>query len=348
MKTVVGVDIGTTSVRAIEVSGGSTARPRITRMAELPLPDDAVIRGEVKEPHTVAMVLRKLWGTGGFSSRSVALGIGSPRVLARDLSLPRMPLAQIRETLPFQVQDMLPMPVVDAVLDFYPVAEAPSEQGPVVHGILVAAAKDTVMASADAARLAGLRPVAVDLNPFALSRVVSRSNDVTGTVALVDIGSSTTSVLVTTNGVPEFVRLIGTGGFDITRAVATRIETDLQIAERAKRAVGLTDRALPDDHRPVLEAVYSATSELVTNIRNTIRFFDSTHPDRPVTRILLVGNGSRLEGLSRAMAEFTAVPVALVDPLGGIDRRAPKARGSSEPDPAGFTLALGLALGAAA
>ncbi len=109
-KTVVGVDIGARSVRGVEVNNYASGKPSIVRMAEHPLPETAVRRGEVIEPGTVSTALKRLWATGGFKSKDVVLGVGGQGVFARDISLPRVPLAQIRESLPFQVQEALARP----------------------------------------------------------------------------------------------------------------------------------------------------------------------------------------------------------------------------------------------
>jgi len=126
-KTIVGVDIGSSAVRAVEVSGYQSAHPSITRFHEMPLPDGSVRRGEVIEVSTVATALRRLWSTAGFRSRDVVLGMGGQRVFARDLSVPRAGLQQIRESLPFHVQELLPVPVADVLLDFYPIEEEAGE-----------------------------------------------------------------------------------------------------------------------------------------------------------------------------------------------------------------------------
>src|SRR6478609_7394869 len=169
--SIVGVDIGNGMIRAVEVADAAKPKPTILRHAELPLPEGAVSRGEVLEPNTVAGALRSLWSKGGFKTREVVLGMGNQRVLARDLTMPLMSIERVRESLPFHVQDMLPVPVADALLDFYPVSYGQSESGPVVNGLLIAAVKDAVLANVRAAELAGLTPVDVDLIPFALSRV---------------------------------------------------------------------------------------------------------------------------------------------------------------------------------
>ena len=118
---IVGIDIGSASIRAVEVSTGSRGATSIMRFAEIAVPEGATSRGEVLEPNTVAGALKQLWSLGRFRTKDVALGVGNQRVLSRDLTVPKAPMARIRESLPFQVQDLLPVPVGDAILDFYPI-----------------------------------------------------------------------------------------------------------------------------------------------------------------------------------------------------------------------------------
>jgi len=125
---VVGLDVGTSAVRAAEVefSGGGPGRGHATlaRFAQVPLPPGSVQDAEVSQPETVATALKQLWRDGGFSSRDVVLGIGSQRVVVRDLELPFGPMTQLRASLPYQVQELLPMPVEEALLDYYPPASS--------------------------------------------------------------------------------------------------------------------------------------------------------------------------------------------------------------------------------
>ena len=85
-KSIVGVDIGSTTLRAVELADAAKPRPTLLRYHEVLLPEGAVSRGEVLEPNTVADALKHLWSEGGFKSKDVVLGMGNQRVLARDLS----------------------------------------------------------------------------------------------------------------------------------------------------------------------------------------------------------------------------------------------------------------------
>jgi type IV pilus assembly protein PilM len=342
-KRIVGVDIGNDAIRAVEVLDPAGAKPTIERFAEVPLPDGAARSGDVFEVHTVAASLKRLWSEGGFKSKSVALGMGNQRVLARDLTVPRMPLARIRESLPFQVQEMLPVPVADALLDFYPVSEGESENGPVINGLLVAAIKEAVMANVNAVELAGLAPVEVDLIPFALTRVHVRGEQSQGTTALVDIGATTTNVVIATNGIPQFVRIIPAGGNDITDALVQKLDMSRDLAEQVKRGLGIITAGAAPEHRPAIEVIYESTGQLLNGLRNTLNYFVNSHPNDPIVRIVLTGGASRLPGFGAALFELTRVAVVAPDSFSNV--RVAKSAESGVGNSDSYSVALGLALG---
>jgi len=325
---VVGVDFGHDVIRAVEVDSPNSAKARVLRSAQVPLPEGAVVSGEVKEVHTVATALKRLWSTGGFKSKRVVMGMGNQRVLARDLTVPAMSYEQIRESLPFQVQELLPVPVANAILDFYPVSEGAGDGGPVIHGLLIAALKDVVMANEQSTRTAGFETVAVDLIPFAMTRLLAdRSRR--ETVAIIDVGATTMTVVIARQGAPEFVRFIPAGGDDITRALMSRAELTREQAEQAKRVLGIPlDSAVPTEYQAAADVILSESGQLLTSLRNTINYFTSSRQRRP-DRILLTGGGAELTGFTKVLADMTGLRVELVDPAN--DKR--------------MTVALALAMG---
>ena len=353
-RSIVGIDIGSAAVRAVELRDPGKAKPTLVRYHEVQLPEGAVSRGDVLEPNTVAVALKRLWSTGGFKSKDVILGMGNHRVVARDLSVPRMSMKRIREALPFQVQDLLSVPVAEALLDFYPISDSDGETGPQISGLLIAAVKDVVLGNVKAVQMAGLTPVEVDLIPFALSRVIHRGARTDDAIVQIDVGAGTTSVVITAAGVPQFVRLIPAGGGDLTQALMLRLEIDEQQAEALKRSQGL---AAANAHRiqesgPVNEAaatvIREVTAELLNSLRNTVTYFTNTRNNLPVTRIVLTGGGATLDGFAAALGELTRLPVVAPEPVGvvalgrGVDVEAlRRTRGT-------YLVALGLALGSKA
>ena len=347
-RRIVGVDIGRDTIRAVELENADKARPVISRFAEIGLPPNAVSSGEVRELNTVAIAMRKLWSTGGFKSKHVVIGMGNQRVLARDLTVPKMGLQQIRESLPFQVQDMLPVPVSDALLDFYPLSEGLGEHGPVINGLLIAAIKDSVLVNIKAISQAGLTTSQVDLIPFALTRVLTRGQMAVGTVALIDIGADTTSVVVASRGIPSFVRMMPSGGQDLTNALMREVQASPEQAEFIKRQRGiLVSSTASELEARASEVSQEVTHQLLSSLRNTLNFYTAGHQGEIIQAVVLSGRGASLPGLAQSFGEMLGIPVVMSDPFANFDisrsaRRAPVAERQS------MTVALGLALGSAA
>lgn len=344
--SVIGLDIGTTRVRAVEVQQGRGA-PTVVRYAEVPVPLGAIRDGEVAEPDDVVPLLRQLWTQGKFSHRNVILGVGNQRVLVRSLDLPWMPMAQLRASLPFQVQDILPVAVEDALLDYYPTAEYQGPNGRTVHGLLVAATRDTVQANVAAAESAGLQPRMVDLNAFALLRAQVGNQYRDRTVALVDIGARITNVVVVENGRPRLVRTLPSGAQNITDAVAAAMSVTVAEAEGVKRQIGV-GYATGQELQVAAEVVNQVAQTLVESIRNTFVYYASNNPGRAAELVVLTGGGSYLNGLGQYLSSASRMPVTLGDPLHGMNVAKSAQLDQLQGVESTVAVPLGLALGVAA
>jgi len=315
---VVGLDIGTTQVRAAEVQlaskGKSDRQPTLVRYGEVALPLGAVRDGEVEDSGAVSAALRQLWSEAHFSTRNVVIGVGNQRVVVRELEVPWMPLPQIRQSLPFQVQELLPMSTDEALLDFYPTGETQAPAGRMVHGMLVAATRDTVNANVLAVETAGLRPQMVDLNPFALLRGLTRGPLGEQTVALVEIGARITQVVIAAHGVPRFVRLLPSGGQNVTDAVAGALGVSNVEAETTKREIGIGYTVTPE-LTAAAEAISAMVRPLVEAIRNTFVYYAGNNTGAGIDVAVLTGGGAHLPGLGQYLSSASRLPVSFGDPL---------------------------------
>src|SRR6266508_865873 len=169
-KTLIGLDIGLTAVRAAEVATGDV--PVLSRAAQVPLPSGAVENGEVRQPQGVAEALKELWGRRRIRGRQVRIGVVNQGVVVRESALPWLPDKELRASLGFQVQEFIPISVDEAVLDFDPLGEFELEGRRMLRILLVAAQKMMIGEAVAAVQEARLEPVGIDLNPFALVRAV--------------------------------------------------------------------------------------------------------------------------------------------------------------------------------
>lgn len=344
--SVIGLDIGTTRVRAVEIQPGRGA-PTVLRYGEVPLPLGAVRDGEVAAPEVVVPALKQLWTHARFGHRNVVMGVGNQRVMVRSLSLPWMPIEQIRASLPYQVQDTLPVAVEDALLDFYPTGQAEGPTGRTVQGLLVAATRDTVQANLLAVESAGLRPVVVDLNAFALVRAHLAGGVGNRVAALIDIGAASTNVIVVARGVPRLVRTLATGGQSVSEAVAASMNIAVAEADNIKRQVGVGFSA-PGELEAAADVINHVSQSMVESIRNTLAYYSSNNPGEQIELAILTGGGAYLNGLGQYIASVTRLPVAMGDVLGSLTIGRSASLAPYQGVEATLAVPLGLAMAVAA
>jgi type IV pilus assembly protein PilM len=345
--TIVGLDFGHGVIRAAEVSAGGKHPPVLHRYHEVQVPVDAIKEGVVTDVDAVVSALTWLWNVANFGTKRVVTGIGSQQVLIRELILPRMPMKHIRETLPFRVQELLPLPAEQAVLDFYGIEEVEHEGEPHIRGLLVAATRESVLANTRAIEAAGLKVVDVDLIPFA----VIRSHDETersGVKVYLHAGAVSTSVIIVDQGVPQFIRMLPAGGADLTAALAERLDIRPERADELKRRYGLVAEAENLDSMSIASVSAESAKDILQAVRSTVSFWENNHPESKVGGVVLSGGGAMLRGLPEALESETGLAVSTSRPMGRfsvgshVDEASLLAAGSAP------TVALGLTIRSAA
>ena len=343
-RTRIGLDIGSTAVRAAELTEGKP--PSVVRAAQVPLGPGAVENGEVREIEAVTEALRELWTRGGFKSRRVYMGVGNQRVVVREIALPTMPERELRQSLGFQVQEFIPMPVAEAVLDFHVIEETEIDGRPMLRLLLVAAQKamvDTLVAAATAAKL---EPLGLDLVPFALVRAVG---DVGAGMeledrgeAIIDVGAHVTNIVVHAAGETRFVRILPSGGRDITNAIARALSVDDEVAERLKRGEAVEEGGAPVERAH--EVATQRATQFVDEIRSSLEFFTAQTQGARIDKLLVSGGGSKLEGLLEIVRQRIPVavePGRVFDRVGSQLSLSPGAQSEAEPV---LATAVGLAI----
>jgi len=318
-RTSVGLDIGTSGVRAAELSFGKSGAT-LEKFGQVALPNGAVREGEVADPDTVAAAIKQLWASAKFSTKKVVLGVANQKVIVRQVDLPWLPEAELRQSLAFQVQDYIPIPVEQAILDFHAVEEFVNDAGiRTMRVLLVAAVRDMVMGAIEATKRAGLTVSQVDLTPFAVLRANAQV-DMLGmsseAEAVVDIGSNVTNIVVHDNGTPRFVRVLLMGGDNVTEAVAERLGVPVEQAEGVKQQMSMaTTPGVPDTDHPAARVIESTGSALVDEIRGSIDYYLAQPSSAPLSRIVVSGGGARLGGLLPRLAMATRMQVVPATPL---------------------------------
>jgi type IV pilus assembly protein PilM len=343
----VGLDIGTSAVRAAQITNGRSG-PSLVKFAQVAIPPGVVVQGEIQDPGSLSEAIAQLWKRAKLGSKRAVVGVANQRVVVRQLELPYLEEKEFRSSLRFQVADHIPMPVEEAQLDYQILDDYDSEdQGRMMRVLLVAAASDMVEQFVGSVAGAGLQPVGVDLAPFAVARAVSAAArgevGLAGAEAIVDVGAGVSNIIVHQNGEPRFVRILVIGGDDATQGLADATGCTFEEAEEAKLEIG-RGGGTPEDQRIVAERVY----RLVQEIRGSIDYYLSREGNEPVSSVVVTGGGSLTPGLIDQLEQALDQPVEVAAPLSEMDvTRSGLTEEQVEQIEPVAAAAVGLALGAA-
>lgn len=319
----IGLDIGTHAVRAVELNF-SRGQATMQRMGQVALPYGSVVAGEVVDAPAVAAALRRLWREVGFRQRSVVVGVANQRVVARVIDVPAMPEEDLRSALQFQVQDLIPIPLAEAVLDHQIVERFTGDDSQEQYRVLVVAAhRDMLQSLLAALEGAGLSASRIDLEPFALVRSLyappfhldeeAVEAVEAGAEAIVDVGAGVTNVVVHEQGMPRFVRTLPTGGNALSEAVATDLSVELDDAEELKRRADPVSAEA--DSARAAAVISSSLTPVVNEVRGSLDFWLAQSAGSRLARVLLTGGGSRHDELATRLHTLLGVPVEPGRPL---------------------------------
>ena len=292
----IGLDIGSSAVRAAWVGGGRGGRS-LVRFGQVALPPGAVEGGEIRDPDVVTEAVSQLWKRSKIKSKSAVVGVANQRVVVRQIDLPFMEEKELRASIKFQVADHIPMAIEDAEVDFQVLDDYMGEdQQHMMRVLLIAAASDMVESYLSVLTAAGLSPAGVDVTPFAVARAVSQvargETGLAGAEAVIDIGAGVTNILVHHNAEVRFVRILLVGGDDATDSLAEALDIPFEEAEAIKldfaRGVG------SDEARKV---VNHHVDSLVREIQGSVDYYLSLEDSEPVASVVVTGGGSLTPGL---------------------------------------------------
>jgi len=227
-----GLDISTNSIKVAEVTTGKGG-PLLSNLGIVHIPEGVIRDGEVEDGVTLAESLKELWGMSGIKEKSVTLGIANQRVIVRPIELPYMEKEELDSALRFQVQEFIPIPIEDAILDFDIIEEfMTAEEERMLTVLLVAAHKDMIQSFMEVLKSAGLSAAAIDLKAFAIPRslipleVLQAGYEEGETVCLINVGAGMTNIAILKDNVPRFARFLLRGGDDFTRALVNRLDLE--------------------------------------------------------------------------------------------------------------------------
>jgi len=340
-KSLVGLDIGSSAVKAVELKPAGKAF-KVAAFGSEPVPPDSIVDGAIIDGGAVADAIRRLFTNGTIKTKDVAASLSGNAVIVKKITLPQMSESELAESIYWEAEQYIPFDIQDVNLDYQILDKGDGGKG-TMDVLLVAAKKEKIADYTGVIAQAGRSAVLVDVDAFALQNAyeVNYGIEPGAVVALLNAGASATNINILSGDQSVFTRDISIGGNAYTEALQKELNLPFDLADQLKRGMPV-DGVTYDDAKPVLRAV---TENVMLEIQKTFDFFKTTASSDRIDRIMLSGGASRAEGFTEILSERFDTPVEGLDPFKRVsfDSKKFQVQSTAEIAPTA-AVAVGLAL----
>ncbi len=350
--TAVGIDIGTSAVKIVQLKKNPSGMPDLINYGYMPLPPEAMTEGSVADSSAVIEAIKEIKKARNLKISNIYASISGQNVIMRFIMLPVMQPEELEQTVKIEAEQYVPYSI-DEVSIAHSVLKQLDDEDPDGGGggnnkiLLVVAQKDIVNSYMDVIKNAAGKCEVIDVDTIASINALENSFMQTAdsqeggeVVAIIDSGARTTSISVLKSGILEFTRNIPIAGNNITDSLKDTLNQDFDQAEQIKISEGSIGDGSGSE---VSEVIQGTVEELASEIRRSFDYFKAQSREPMIHKIILSGGSANLSGFSTFLMNDLGVEVQLGNPLEGINVTVP------DPDDLynnlqQFTVAIGLAL----
>ena len=336
-KSTVGLDIGSSSIKIVEIVHDRSGDRLVNYGISEPL-SEAIVDGEIMDRQLVHEAIANLLESRQIRNREVVTAVSGRAVIVKKILMDRLSEEDAKEAIQWEAEQHVPYDVNDVSLDFQIIN--PNVDQKKMQVLLVAAKKDMIQSHADIIREAGLQPAIIDVDSFAIQNAVEANYDLPANevAALVNIGAEITNVNIIQNQVPHFTKDLSMGANSFVEAIQRRHNVNQVDALNALRGRG-------DGTIDVAPIVQATCEDLSIQLDRAIAFLKSAGDAERIDRIMLSGGSARVPGLREFLGQRHQVPVEIVNPVQKIACDPGLFAGESAESVAPvLTVAIGLAL----
>jgi type IV pilus assembly protein PilM len=316
-KSIIGLDIGSSSVKAVECTVKNKG-VEMVRMGVAKLPPEAIVQGAFLNSGAVVSAIQEAIANAGIKAKQVATAVSGHSVIVKKISLPAMSREELDESIRWEAEQYIPFDINEVNLDFQ-IVEGSEAEGQ-MDVLLVAAKKDLIDDYTQVIADAGLQPVVIDVAAFAVENAFHANYDSSPeeVVALVNIGSQVVNINIVSRGAPAFTRDIATGGNAYTEEIQKALSVSWEEAERMKIGGSRHEESQEVVPQEVEDSIRQVTDTVLGEISRSLDFFAATAAESRISRVMLAGGGSLVNGIDAAFQGKTSLPVERLNPLARI------------------------------
>ena len=322
-KLALGLDIGSTSVKMVllkEQRKRGELSYALQSFGMKPLPPEAIVDGALMNSTAIVQALQELMSELKIKNKEVAIGVSGHSVIIKKIQMPRMSQEELEESIQWEAEQYIPFDVKDVNIDTQILDAGGNDATGQMDVLLVAAKKDMINDYTTVVSEAGLAPVVVDVDAFAVQNMFNVNYDMPEkeTVVLINAGASVVNINIIANGVTVFTRDVTIGGNQFTEEIQKQLNVSYEEAEALKIGGNRADAdaVVPQEVERVLASV---AEQVAGEIQRSLDFYAGTAADANFSKVFLSGGTAKIPALFKTIEARVGVPVEILNPFRKID-----------------------------
>jgi type IV pilus assembly protein PilM len=312
-QAVIGIDVSSSACKVLELSQ-QDGHLRVERYAVEPLPQNSVVEHAITEVEQVAQAVERAVKRSGTRCKYAAVAVAGAHVITKTIRMPaNLSDADLQTQIEMEADHYIPYPLDEVNMDYQVLG--PAEDNPEEIEVLMAACRKEIVDDYVAVIQApGLSPAIIDIETYAMENAYALiaehmpGGGMEKTVAVLDVGATTTNINVIHNNRSVYSRDHTFGGRQLTEEIQRRYGLSYEEAGLAKKQGGLPDNYQTDVLRPFMEA-------MCQEAMRALQFFYSSSPFNSVDQVLLAGGCAQIPGIDEMVAARLGVPAMVANPF---------------------------------
>lgn len=308
-KEVIGIDIGSSSVKLVQIKDLKGAF-QLLNVGIVPLPPEAIVDNTLMDNSAIVSVIKNLVSSLGIKVKDVACSISGNSVIIRKITLPVMPIEELEDQIAWEAEQYIPFDINDVNMDFQILSPDSIDPSKMIV-LLVASKRDIINDYVAVFNEAGLILSVVDVDSFAVQNAFEMNHDVSSeeVSALINIGASVMNINIVKSGISLFTRDVQMGGNLYTE------EIQKQMGLSSREAESMKILAAEANNNELLDVVNKVNETITQEIRRSLDFYNSTASDDRITKIFVSGGASKGYNLFGTISEKVGLPVEMINPF---------------------------------
>lgn len=311
-KEVIGIDIGSSSVKLVQLKDlkGSF---QLLNVGIVPLPPEAIVDNTLMDSASIVNAVKSLVTSLGVKVKDAACSISGNSVIIRKITLPVMPAEELEDQITWEAEQYIPFDINDVNMDFQILSPDSVDSSKMVV-LLVASKRDIINDYVAVFNEAGMALSVIDVDSFAVQNAFEINHDAGAEdiIALINIGASVMNINIIKGGISLFTRDVQMGGNLYTE------EIQKQLGVSGIEAESMKILATEANNKELLEVLTKVNETITQEIRRSLDFYNSTASDDRITKVFVSGGSSKGYKFIDSVSEKIGLPVEIINPFANL------------------------------